>query len=419
MTYDPLVSGVAQELGLDLDSVGEAHVLAARRAARLRTAQRQAQGEASRQIEADELLEALVVPESWFFRDEAVFDHLGNHCSRVSGRVRVLSAPCARGEEAWSIAMTLARTGRPAAQMEVVGIDVSNNAITHARRGLYSGMSLRGQAASLAVPWMEERPEGMLVSQSLRSSVSLHQANMVRPLPWEGVTGSFDEILCRNLLIYLTPSARTHVLNSLHSLLRPDGLIFCGHAEGTILLQNGWLRDGAPETASFRMGRAETPARSLMRPQAGDGQGVRPYDSSSQVPARPFNATERTGLIPRPTPTAPVAVIPAQAPPMADAQLDRARAFADAGLYEQAREILVELLTESPEHTDAWTLRGMCELADNRLVQAADAFRQALLLEPRALDAMEGMAVVAGRQGRGELATSYRSRVAAIRGENE
>jgi cytochrome c-type biogenesis protein CcmH/NrfG len=61
----------------------------------------------------------------------------------------------------------------------------------------------------------------------------------------------------------------------------------------------------------------------------------------------------------------------------------------------------------------------MCELADNRLAQAADAFRQALLLEPRALDAMEGMAVVAGRQGRGELATSYRSRVAAIRGENE
>jgi chemotaxis protein methyltransferase WspC len=408
---DPLVTEVARQLGLDLDSVGHSHVDSALRLARDRALRRSGTAERNRAIEAQELLEAIVVPESWFFRDEAPFVHLARHCASEPGRVRILSAPCARGEEAWSAAMTLARSSRTPDQMDVIGIDVSERAIQQARTGVYAGMSLRGNAAALAAPWMETTPDGMRVSPTLRPAVHFEVANMAQPAPWPGVTGTFDVILCRNLLIYQTLEVRQNIVRQLRELLRPGGIVLCGHAEGSIFLSAGWTRDGAPETSSFRPP-AEGAARVV--PAAALFSGI---GSAPPPPVAPEPVGSR-----HPTPSAalrPIAVPPVSAPPALDVdrEVDRARAFADAGLYEDAAGILRTFLVDTPAFPDAWVLVGMCELAQNDVTAAQDAFRQALVYEPQSIPALEGMAIVAERNGRIELANSYRMRVAALRGD--
>jgi chemotaxis protein methyltransferase WspC len=427
---DPLVHEVARLLGLDIDSVGVSHVESALRAARDRVARQLPPGERNRALEIHELLEAIVVPESWFFRDEAPFVQLARHCAAEPGRVRILSAPCARGEEVWSAAMTLARSGRQSDQMEVVGIDVSARSIRVARNGVYGGMSLRGAAAQLAAPWMETTPEGMRVSNTLRPAVSFEVANMAQPLPWAGVSGTFDVIMCRNLLIYLTPDVRLQLVRNLRDLLRPGGILLCGHAEGSIFLQHGWTRDGAPESSAFRPP-TEVTARTRPTERKHGADRSPPFpsysastaamDYNTDVQGHPVVAPARlsqprvTEPVARWTPVA--ATPPIRLPDQSAREVERARAFADAGLYREAAGILGALLSENPELTEAWILLGLCELAQNNVPAAQIAYRQALVHEPQSVHAIEGMAIVADRTGRPELSASYRRRAAALRGE--
>lgn len=151
----------------------------------------------------DELIAALTVPETHFFREAAAVALLQQvalpAAALRSNHVSVWSAGCASGEEAYTVAMAAAETGL-GHRVRVLGTDLSSLALTVADGGVYGRWSLRGVNPTRRRRWFEEHPDGFRVPDTIRRRVRFHQGNLLA-----GPPGRFDIVLCRNVLLYLTP----------------------------------------------------------------------------------------------------------------------------------------------------------------------------------------------------------------------
>ena len=173
----------------------------------------------------DEALRAAVaIGETYFFRHPEHFALVSERVLPRLGRpVRALSAGCASGEEAWSLAACV--SAQAGAATEVVGLDVSEAALEIARRGEYSRWSVRSDAAST---WsaLHPTPDGYVVEPTLRPRVRFQQHDLREPIA--PVFGLFQVIFCRNVLVYLDAKAATRVVASLEGALAPDGVLVLG-----------------------------------------------------------------------------------------------------------------------------------------------------------------------------------------------
>ena len=126
------------------------------------------------EIELQALIEEVVVPESWFFRDEAPFRHFQDHvragwvANPARSPLRVLSIPCAGGEEPYSIVVALMEIGLDARRYLVNAIDVSTRRLDVARRGIFSSNAFRGSVLSFRDRYFRSHPEGFEIDPSLR-----------------------------------------------------------------------------------------------------------------------------------------------------------------------------------------------------------------------------------------------------------
>lgn len=193
------------------------------------------------------LVEELVVPESWFFRDRAVWDTLAAFAHERQGSgsplLRLLSAPCAAGEEPYSIALTLLDQGLPPESFQIDGLDISAACLDRARRGEYGRHALRGvptserqrhfrttNLATNPASAPETAPTiAWRLDAAVRRCVRFHYGNLVQgSLP---LIGTYDVVFCRNLIIYLHDAAVDALMDRLSNLLRPGGLLVVGSAE--------------------------------------------------------------------------------------------------------------------------------------------------------------------------------------------
>jgi chemotaxis protein methyltransferase WspC len=211
--------------------------------------------------EHDALLNEVLVGETRFFRDERVFSHLGTHLQdwvrehggSASAPFRVLCAPCSTGEEAYSVAASLQLSGFAPGQYEIEALDISRSALETAERGVYGSHALRGVDEERQSLLVEREGEQFRVLKSLRPGLSFSFANLSLPESLKPL-GAFDLILCRNLLIYLRPEARMHLLESLRGALKPGGRL-----SGRLIVGTG---DAVPEI--YTMFQAARPASSFM-----------------------------------------------------------------------------------------------------------------------------------------------------------
>jgi chemotaxis protein methyltransferase CheR len=192
----------------------------------------------------DELLVALAavtIHETYLYREPKQLDALRREIvpmlsTRGPTHVPFLvwSAGCSTGEEAWSIAMILdeARSLRRRSY-RVVGTDLSAACIEEARAGRYGHRSLRGEVPStLRARGMRSIDEATIeMSERLRPHVTFDVENLLQATP---APESFDVIVCRNVLIYLTRAAREHVIATFHAALRPGGVLLLGHSESLL-----------------------------------------------------------------------------------------------------------------------------------------------------------------------------------------
>jgi chemotaxis protein methyltransferase WspC len=188
------------------------------------------------------LVSRVVVPETWFFRDETPFDFLRRHALEWvrthDGALHVLSAPCASGEEPYSIAITLLEAGLPPDRFVIDAVDVSEMLLDRARRAVYQEPALRKVADARRRRYFASTGDGWQVDDAVRACVSFSRRNLVDPavvLP----RAAYDVIFSRNLLIYLHRAARRQLLATLGRALRPDGVLVVGHAEALAVCEGG------------------------------------------------------------------------------------------------------------------------------------------------------------------------------------
>jgi len=188
------------------------------------------------------LAEELTVGETYFFRNHEQFRALAEDvlpqrlaADNPSGArrcLRLLSAGCASGEEAYSMAI-VARETVPAASCDVVihGVDINPAMLKKAARARYSAWALRDTPGDVQRRWF--RPDGrdMILDESVRDAVNFSAANIAANDPQLWQPAAYDVIFCRNVLMYFSPEQTRATLVRIARSLVPGGFLFLGHAE--------------------------------------------------------------------------------------------------------------------------------------------------------------------------------------------
>lgn len=206
--------------------------------------------------ERRQMLAALTTNVTRFFREPHHFDHLRNvvlppllAAARSGGRVRIWSAACSNGQEPYSVGLTILDLLPNAAELDVrvLATDIDPEMIRTGRAGRYDAATLSAIPAALRSRWFQPADHGtdkaleagsmeagsmeagaMEAGPELRRLVSFRELNLIGPWP---MRGSFDAILCRNVVIYFNADTQAHVWGRFAPLLPPGAHLYIGHSE--------------------------------------------------------------------------------------------------------------------------------------------------------------------------------------------
>jgi chemotaxis protein methyltransferase WspC len=390
-----------RSMGLDAASIGQntvARAMQQRQAAcRLVQADDYLQLLLHSDTELQQLIEAVVVPETWFFRDREAFTALAEQVARpwlashAEGSLQLLSLPCASGEEPYSMAMALLDAGVPPARFQIHAVDISLRVLASAEQGLYGKNSLRGGEQRFLQRYFEPTGSHYRLRDEVRRQVSFRQGNLLDP-GFATDSAGYHAIFCRNLLIYFDRATQERAVAQLARLLRPDGVLFVGPAETGLLLSQEFSSLKWPLAFAFRPG-APAPFTPTARPApAVRKPALRPPPAK---PARPPKA---------PAPAA-VAANQEAAPDLADA----AR-LADQGHLAEAARIANEHLLRHGTSTAALQLLALIYDASGQHGEAQRCYRKVLYLDPNHLEALTHLIFMLEQQGDQQGAAQLRER---------
>jgi chemotaxis protein methyltransferase WspC len=209
------------------------------------------------QDELDELVEEVIVPETWFFRNIYTFETLVKHALSQqnflseSAVFRALSVPCATGEEPYSIAIALYDAGIPLDHFHIDAVDISRRTLQLAERATYGKNSFRGKNLEFRSAFFEVVEHGFRLVPYIRNKVHLIRDNVLKSVRLVQQQ-PYDVIFCRNLFIYLEPLARQRILHLLTGLLKNNGLLFLGPAETRGVPGPEFISISSPKAFAFR-----------------------------------------------------------------------------------------------------------------------------------------------------------------------
>ena len=352
----------------------------AERLARLGQDNAQAYLDAIDATELKALTELVVVPESWMFRDAEAFHavaafvraRLAAFPTRI---VRILSIPCAGGEEPYSIAMVLADAGVPRSATLIDAIDLSDVALERARRGRYTRNAFRGAQLAFRERHFTQDGNEYQINQGLRDQVNFSQGN---------------------LLIYFDDATTATAIARLRLLLADDGMLLAGYAEVPAFCSHGFTPLRIP--GAFALQKEQQERR------------VEPRTKLKAAAAPPPRLVA-------PAPSAPPLreVLPtsaAQADP--GVLLEQAARLADQGDLAGAASLCQALLVTDPGSAQAYFILGMVSECDNKPVAANEYWRRCVYLQPDHYDALCHLALLAENTGDAAQALAFRQRAARV-----
>lgn len=380
------------------------------------------------------LIETVVVPETWFYRDADAFKALARLAhERLAGRgsalpLRILSLPCSTGEEPYTIAMTLFDAGIDAAQWRIDAMDISDRSLAVAQRAVYGRNSFRGNAFAFRDAHFTRTEDGWRLAPRIAEAVRFSRANLMQLDA--SALGVYDFVFCRNVLIYFDRDAQQKALQALNGVLAETGTLFVGPAETGLLMRYGMqsakiplafaFHRGTPDNAQPNLGHtaplptaaalAMTPSGmpALTRPTVFSAQ---PFAWPAQVARTPFNGTtefaSRDSFAPNmrkmSTPTSPLRN-PLSPPSTAKTDtasdtLQTARALADAGRLAQAASAINAYLERHAPHAEAFYLLGVLADANGEANLARGHYRKALYLDPQHAEALAHLATLLELEG--------------------
>jgi chemotaxis protein methyltransferase CheR len=326
----------------------------------------------------DRLIDEVTVHETSFARDMPQLSMIDwrelHRAARAAGSdtIRVWSAGCATGEEAYTLALLAISAFSPGPPpVEILGTDISGAVITAAETGCYRPRAVQALDPQLRGRHLERLADGTYrVSDRLRSLARFGRHNLIHdPFPPPG-EALFDLVLCRNVLIYFEPALARQVAEMLSGSLRPGGMVMLGAAD---VLQVSPARTGEPRpalTSALPRAGARPRAGTLARPVAGE-PAPRPARELARSPA---------GQAAREPPRGP--------PPTGqriltrDQRLTATLTAAASGDRTGALEHAASLVEAYPLDADAHFLYGLVALEAGEPAKARDALRQALVADP-------------------------------------
>jgi chemotaxis protein methyltransferase CheR len=190
--------------------------------------------------ERQAMLTALTTNVTRFFREPHHFDYLRDRVmprlvdtARRGGRVRLWSAACSSGQEPYSIAITVlaALPEAPRLDVKILATDIDPRILEEAREGAYSEDAVQPIPVPLRSKWLQrasmgERP--WRVNDDVRSLVAFRELNLIGDWP---MSGRFDVIFCRNVVIYFDEPTQEQVWSRFTPKLQPGGVLCIGHSE--------------------------------------------------------------------------------------------------------------------------------------------------------------------------------------------
>jgi chemotaxis protein methyltransferase WspC len=395
VVYARIAALLKEKMGLDAESIGVACV---ERAVRERLAARglkdvQAYWDelVTLEQELQELIEAIVIPETWFFRDPEAFaaltrvvreEWLSTH---AEGTLRLLSLPCSTGEEPFSMAMALLECGLPPSRFQIDAIDISTRAIEWAEQGTYGKNSFRSKDLSFRDRYFERAERGYRLSDGVRRQVHFRHGNLLSAGWLHGAHG-YDAIFCRNVLIYFDGVTQRRAIEVLGRLLTPSGLLFVGPSETGLLLDHGFVSAGIRLAFAFRQAGSSGPQLKGRRRMA---PAVIVAKTVSAKPSKPVSSLKSQA---KPIPAEKTIVA-------TEHWIEQARHLANQGKLVEALKCCEQNLRSEPASAETYHLIGLLHDAAGRVREAAEHYRKALYLDPQHSEALVHLAVTLQKEG--------------------
>ncbi len=410
MPLSALIERLSRTIGLDPESIGS-NTIASSVRQRMSNCDESSEPAYTQRVEenSDELqalIEAVVVPETWFFRDGEPFEYLEKHIADEwkedprGHRLRILSVPCATGEEPYSIAMSLRNAGMKSSDYSIDAVDISHGLLRKAEAAVFGANSFRGNALGFRDRYFDVTENGYLLRSSVRSGVRFLQGNIISD-DFLAKEHPYDIIFCRNLLIYCRVDARQCIIRSLSRLLREGGLLFVGHAEMMPALAT--IFTPVAEAGAFAY--CKIPPRSS--PAVATVSSPRPERPKSAPSSRsPSNRQPHKTAVT--TARVHIPKAPAEDP------LEHANRLADAGKLQEAAAACEGFLKSNSQDVRAHVLLGVLQEAMSRRRQAEESFNRALYLDPSCYEAIMHLSLLKERRGDIKGAELLKKRAARI-----
>jgi chemotaxis protein methyltransferase CheR len=197
----------------------------------------------SHQAELQKAIDLVTTNETYFYREPLQLDALAREIlpqlaelHQADRTLRILSAGCSTGEEAYTVAV-LAKESRlfDGWNVEILGCDISNRCIEHARAGVYGEHAFRNVEAETMRRWFHLREGKWAIDHAIRRMVRFSRENLLDARPLAAVS-RLDVLICRNVLIYFDTPVRKRVLATFHEKLRDGGWLLLGHSESLVNL---------------------------------------------------------------------------------------------------------------------------------------------------------------------------------------
>ncbi|MEW7312153.1 CheR family methyltransferase [Buttiauxella gaviniae] len=310
-------------------------------------------------IEFDKLLSLLTINETYFFREPEVLDIV---CEKLvprilnqrEGPVRILSAGCSSGEEAYSLAIKLHQKYHEAFadRVDIHGCDIDTKILEKARAANYSSYSFRGVDPLLQQNYFTRNGNQFQLHDLIRNKVKFHRSNIVK----EQLQPQFDIILLRNVSIYFDVETRRLLHFNLLNMLQPEGALFFGNAEtlannfGILKLkqEHGHFYFCQPKTA-----RAPTPTAS-----------VPPRIVTPVAPAQ-----------------APFVAAPMPTSQQCDIWIKKALTCVADKRFAEAETLINQVLNSDAQHQEALVIKAAIALEKCEFEQTAQSAQQVLELD--------------------------------------
>ncbi len=185
------------------------------------------------------VIDSMTTNETSWFREKAHFLELEEAIlprliTNQSRKLRVWSAACSTGQEAYSLSICIDQflKQQPSAitqDIDIIGTDISENAIKVAKQAEYPEMAItRGLGKAARAGFFDQIHGGYKLKTEILNRARFQQFNLLKPMT---VLGQFDIIFCRNVFIYFSEQIKKDILRRMAEILKPKGVLFLGRTE--------------------------------------------------------------------------------------------------------------------------------------------------------------------------------------------